>query len=428
MASGIQDKRFLIYCLIGGMSKRNVLILADSFPPGFAPRMGYLSKYLSRYDWEGEAIFIAQSDIYNFERLVGYIPSYQAGKYEEDATGSLFQSVKKNLQRFFSKDWVWSSFDTQIYQTAIPVLKEKKVDLILCSTSSFFPLEVAYKLSEKFHLPLLLDFRDIYEQSENSFQGALKTRIKTSLYKWKRNRIIGRANAVISVSPWHQEFLSHYNQNSHLIYNGFDAEYFYPRDLVKTEKFTIIYTGTVMPFNDISTRNPSWLFQAIAELFKNGKITAETFCVKFYTDPKSFPLLEKLSLEYEVSAFIKLEKWVKALQIPDILSSANVLLVLAASSGTKGILTTKLFEYLAIGRTILCVPSDRAVIRDLLNDTSAGFAAATFEDTYDFLLDKYEEWKRSGTVECHADFERIKQFSREKQAGQFVEIFNQIVG
>ena len=64
----------------------------------------------------------------------------------------------------------------------------------------------------------------------------------------------------------------------------------------------------------------------------------------------------------------------------------------------------------------------------MLATCRAGYAATSYQDTYDFLFEKYNEWKHSGIVKCDVDFEVVKQFSRERQAGQFVDIFNHVIG
>lgn len=404
---------------------RKVLIISDSFPPGFAPRMGYLAKYLKTFGWDGEAIAPLQTRQYNFDTLIGNINFHDIGNYSNDSQ-SFFSRAYRLLMRFFKRRWSWRPLDEKMYIKAKDVLESKHFDLILCSTSGFFPLEVACRISTEFHLPLILDFRDIYEQTLDSFKVSKIDYVFTKLYRERRNRIISKARVICTVSPWHTNYLAKYNRNCKLIYNGYDPELFFFREFVKTKIFNIIYTGTVTPFNRFLS--PDWLFEAIARLAHEGVIEVDKFYIKFYTDEKSQIALKPLIDEYGISEFVRLEGWVKASLIPELLSAANVLLVLAANTGTKGVLTTKLFEYMAIGRTILCLPSDESCIKEMLATCRAGYAATSYQDTYDFLFEKYNEWKHSGIVKCDVDFEVVKQFSRERQAGQFVDIFNHVIG
>ncbi len=42
--------------------KKNVLIVCDVFPPQYAPRMGYLCKFLKKYNWQA---FVLSSEYKN---------------------------------------------------------------------------------------------------------------------------------------------------------------------------------------------------------------------------------------------------------------------------------------------------------------------------------------------------------------------------
>ena len=50
---------------------KRLLILCDMFPPAFAPRMGYLCKYLSRAGWEVDVVTERIPD-QTFSFLEGY--------------------------------------------------------------------------------------------------------------------------------------------------------------------------------------------------------------------------------------------------------------------------------------------------------------------------------------------------------------------
>ena len=40
-----------------------ILVICDVFPPSFAPRMGYLVKYLEEFDWHAEIATPATMEI-----------------------------------------------------------------------------------------------------------------------------------------------------------------------------------------------------------------------------------------------------------------------------------------------------------------------------------------------------------------------------
>ena len=61
-----------------------LLIICDMFPPAFAPRMGYLCKYLTRMGWEVTVVTEYIEDN-TFEFLTGYADVYSSAttKHQE---------------------------------------------------------------------------------------------------------------------------------------------------------------------------------------------------------------------------------------------------------------------------------------------------------------------------------------------------------
>ena len=54
--------------------------------------------------------------------------------------------------------------DKALYRYAVQQLDMQQYDLIFCSSYYYFPLLAAQKLAKRYHLPLVVDLRDIAEQ------------------------------------------------------------------------------------------------------------------------------------------------------------------------------------------------------------------------------------------------------------------------
>ena len=126
-----------------------------------------------------------------------------------------------------------------MYKEARKLVKNNKIDLVLCSSFRTFPLPAALKVATKYKLPLVVDLRDIIEQytGDEFIAHSLPSllglnRLFISVFKRKslrdRNRVLKKADYVTTISPWHVDILKQYNTNVELIYNGFDPELFYP--------------------------------------------------------------------------------------------------------------------------------------------------------------------------------------------------------
>lgn len=403
---------------------KKALFILDHFPPSFAPRMGYLVKYLKPLGWEAKVFSSPHpSKINKFDGLVGYAYSEEVTMPEYCKVHSLNRLLVEALG-FFSGGFCWSMQDEKMYKYVTENLGDEHFDIVVCSTASFFPINCALKMAKRMDIPLLLDFRDIYEQDPYMYSTKGVAAILRRFQIMKRNSIICKATAVTTISEWHREYLSKFNKNIFLIYNGFDSDLFYPRSLEKTDKFTITYTGSVAPTNCEGSRNIDFLFKALALLAKEKAMTPETFSLNFYTDDSSIKYLIRVAEKYDIKEYISVNEWLPFEKIPKILLESNILLVLLAEKNTNGIMTTKLYEYLAMNREILCIPNIESPVCEFIRKANSGNCFDNVDDIVEYLKQKYEEWKKTGIVRCEANFEYVQQFSRKRQAEQFVGVFN----
>jgi glycosyltransferase involved in cell wall biosynthesis len=240
----------------------------------------------------------------------------------------------------------------------------------------------------------------------------------------QRSNILTQANAVTTVSPWHKEFLSQFNPNTHLIYNGFDDDLFRPQT-IENKQFCVTFTGRL---HSRELRNPEMLFEAVAELAAHKRIDKETFRVQWYVlDDTSKQIIQRCAEEYNVLNFIDIFTMLPNAEIPEILNRSSVLLLLA-NNESKGIVGTKIFEYLAVEKPILCVRNDDGVLHEIITRTNAGIAVSTEEEIEKFLLEKYAEWQQNKCTHQETNREYVRQFSRKRQVEEFVGFFGELEG
>lgn len=402
------------------------------FPPAFAPRMGYLAKYLRRMGW-GVSVVTEQIDEDLFSFLTGnadvrYIDYYKA----KGKTARRMEWIGVLLMDYF-----FGYKDRKMAGAAERMIKQEKPDVLLCSSYRTFPLPAARRLARKYKLPLVVDLRDIVEQyPSNEFISKpfntfpwLDRRI-VSLFRRKllrgRNPALREAGCVTTISPWHVEVLKQYNPQTELIYNGYDPELFYHEADTPTPQFRITYCGRLV---SLATRDPEPLFEAIAMLAEEGLVSEATFRVWWHIDEASRDVLWPLIDTYGIARFMDYRGYVKAEQIPRIMNQSSILLQLAnkaSATGPKGIMTTKLFESFAVEKPILCVRSDESYLEEMIRKTHTGIAARDAREAYGFILRHYREWEKNGYTTVNPDREAINSFSRMKQAEQFVRIFEKL--
>ena len=319
---------------------------------------------------------------------------------------------------------------------ALDLARRVKFDLVLCThTYGYFPLSVAYAVARTARLPLVIDIRDLGAQNPRipfwhlSFSEKMD-RLRSALSyisnRWGV-RIHRSAAALTTISPWHAEWLKRWNENSICIYNGFDPELFKSVTPVKTDRFEIIYTGTL---GDPRGRDFELLLQAVQELDKTGKISPEKFHVSFYCGAimRTNNIRERIA-ELEIGPYFEFLPFVPLSEVPKLYERASCLLLLSAKSGptgTHGVMTTKFYEYLAANRPILCVRSDEECLEAAIKETNAGCAARTLEEAVDYLSRLYDEWLGEGVTRGSTIVEKLTLFSRETQAKLFVDLFDSI--
>jgi len=411
---------------------KKALILTEVFPPAFNPRIGYLVKYLPSYDWQADIITQNTFKDNNFKYLIGNNKIIRVDVTNMDTPIGYIEKIWRLINR---KRHFRNNKKPFIRAIESSLIKEDYSVIFISVSWNMFVLEAAYVVAKKWSLPLIVDLRDIHEQKPSMINHSRNLRsvlfqyLDQTFYKMVirlRNNIVSKADAVISVSPWHVGYLSKLNKNVFLIYNGYDPKLFFPGIPVRTNKFLITYTGIV---NSEDQRDPGLLFQAVKKLDEQDMITEDLFRIQFYTPKKFRKYIEENKLYPGVKKYIDFFDYVDYQDVPRILNDSAICLVLTNISdkdGPRGVLTTKFFEYLGVERPVLCVRSDEDILEDTIRKLNIGIAARTVNDAENFIKEKWYEWKDKGYTTANVIKNYKYQFSREYQANQFVEILNQV--
>ncbi len=391
---------------------RRILILCDPIaPPAYTPRVLTLASYLVQHGWHCE-IATEQSGAQPFRTDI--CPLHQMPPYTHVLRDKVFQGRERAFYRFVQRQTDLAAFD-----------------IIFCSSYYYFPLLTAQRIAHTYRIPLVVDLRDIAEQWGDApyftrrlvpfaWLNTLLGKVYAAVQIRQRNRVLRAADAVTTVSPWHQQFLSQFHANTRLIYNGYDADEFVPND-IPADRFRITYLGKLY---SVSLRDPRLLFAALQQLIAEKRIDPDKVQVLFHTDPQSIPVLRDLGAQYDLSALLDLQGYIPRADILPVMHLSSILLVLttkARAEGIHGIIGTKFFENIGVEKPVLCIRSDEECLADLIRQTHTGLAATRVEEVKAFILSKYREWQQNGyTRQPVVNKER---FSRQHQAAQFEQLF-----
>jgi hypothetical protein len=396
--------------------------------------MGYLVKYLPELGWDPSIITEDVSESGNFLSLSegGNVIKVFLDNSKEPKTkiGKIWRLI--NQYKFYRNN------KKPFVDAALKNFVADQVSIILVSTSwNLFILEAGLELALKWNKPLVADLRDIHEQRpkgpvlESSYKDYFIYK-KNNFFLGRvlklRNKALGKVSAITTVSPWHLEELSRYNQNVNLIFNGFDPEIHYPDPNRNQSQFKITYTGTI---NSIELRNPTFLFKAVEVLAREEIITPDLFRIKFYIPEKDELLLRKLPDFNSIIGYVDFYRFVEHSRVPLILNDSCIVLLLTNltnEDGPKGVnSTTRFYEYLGVERPILCVRSDESLMENSIKESKAGISARSVDEAYNFILEKWDEWKLNGYTTVIINQKYKQQFSRKLQAKQFATLFNEII-
>lgn len=141
-------------------------------------------------------------------------------------------------------------------------------------------------------------------------------------------------------------------------------------------------------------------------------------------------MIQELAQKERIEDLMEIHDFIPAAEVPSLLNRSSVLLQIANiadEKGPKGIMSTKVFEAMAIGKPMLLVPDDCSFLGRLVESSGMGMAAKTEDEVFAFLEAEYGKWKQTGSTQREVNREIVGRFSRKEQALSFLRIFEQVV-
>lgn len=284
-----------------------------------------------------------------------------------------------------------------------------KPDIIFVTSPPINILKLGKELSDISKSKLVADFRDF----ENHYIfGGVKLSFKNTIISkstiYHTHKWLNYCDLVTCVSEPFTEYFSKLNCKKVItVLNGFEKSLFddLSTEKVFNSKFEISLIGTIYDEQD-----PSVILEGI-KLFIENK---QDVFINFIGTNKG------LQINDQITAILPPSKLLITSRIPrkdalNYMKNASILFYVGWP-GYKGMYSGKIFEYLGARKTILIAPSDNDVLDKLIEETKSGVSVNTSNEVALFLEEKYNEWKKTGTLEYHGIEDKIMSFSRENQA------------
>ena len=301
-------------------------------------------------------------------------------------------------------------------------LKVHPVDAIVSTGPPHSMHLIAMKLKEATGIHWIADFRDPW--TEIDYYGDLRlTRWADRKHHRLEYEVLTKADKVVTIGWDCAKSLGRLgNRNVCVIPNGFDWEVdAKPKEILLSQEFTLTHLGIVTP-----SRNAPQLWAALKELKEEDETFGKKLKISLVgqIDQSVLENLYAVGLKEntEIVPYIPHE------QIQQAQGASQVLLLLVNNTpNAKGILTGKIFEYLASGRPILCIGPEDGDAARILSETKAG-VTVSFEDK--------EKMKEVVKILYHKYLEKalpfnnskeIEKYSRKAQAEEYAKLLEKTI-
>ena len=313
----------------------------------------------------------------------------------------------------------------------IEIIKERpdlrSSGIVFTTAGPYSSFLLGYWMKKIYKTKWVMDFRDAWCEDKEAVRVLYPFRLNAiSLDNEIERRMTQTADLIVTAGERTQHYLYGYaNEDNKVlcIKNGYDEGDFDGISYnMNPSVFRVLYNGQVYMNMD-----PLPLLYTINELINEGVILSNEICLEF--NGQILKKIKDLIEENDKYRIVKFNGYKSHEESIRMAAEACLLIVFGQFGELANLTYTgKIFEYLRIGNPILSYSSDYGVQYDLLSETGLGITVG-YEDNSrakEYILELFNKWK-SGEV-LHKNMKgKIDQYSRECQANQLEEAFNEIM-
>lgn len=299
----------------------------------------------------------------------------------------------------------------ELYKAADNFFKKNRVNVIIATGEPFVLFKYASKLSKKFNIPWVADYRDPWSQNTSRRKGLFFRYFTPILEK----KYLKNVSFISTVSEFFSFKIKELVKNKPfvIIPNGYDENIFtsYTKTIQNNDTLTISLAGIIYEYH------PYKLFLNVIsdylEINSNRKVR-----IHFYGISNKKEIYSIIEQRGNLKDSIKIFPKIPNNQLVQELSKSNILLLFNDYS----IMGTKIYDYLALNRKIiLCFENDEeanllkkrcfnykpikglseSLQADLIRKTNSGIIVKDREHLHKVLDDLCHEFEEKGYIENH---------------------------
>lgn len=420
---------------------KKVLIITYYWPPsggGGVQRWLKLTKYLS--DFKIEPIVLTVENKYasyphldeQLSKEVEGIKTYRSKSFEilkfygqlfgkKNVPHSAFANVNKKslfqtISRFIRGNFFipdprkgWNSY---AIKEAKKIILEHNIETIITSSPPHSTQLIGLQLKKELKINWIADLRDpwtdiFYYKDLLHLPSQRKKDANLEL------DVLKKADQIITVSDSIKDLFYHklggQKEKIHVIPNGYDPEDFISDELIKNTHFTFGYIGSLT-----EEYSPTILFEALKELKSDFD-----FRIKFVGNVS--PEVKKIIEENNLSSLCTyIDRVQHDIAVKEMQSSDALLLFIPQVLNNEGILTGKIFEYIACRKPIIGIGPENGDAAKILSPFSS---CQIFDYSSTDLLPFIKNILQNSSAHISSiNNENSLIYSRKYQAGQIADI------
>lgn len=406
-----------------------VLVVAYYFPPmglsGVQRTLKFV-KYMNKFNWEPTVVTSSNVAYFAHDnsllkeiegtktkivRIGGREPNSVLSKFGTMKVPNEF--IRKAFNRLSQTIFIpdnKTSWSKKALETCTKLLQEEKFDVVFVTIPPFSSFRMAVKLKEKFNLPILVDYRDLWLDSYFSFYPTPLHRLLNKRMEYnalKKADKVTVTNRVIK-----EKLLKHYKfltfNDIVIVSHGYDEDDF--RGLYESKKtddnMIITYSGVFIEYN-----TPKYFLQAFKKLADENPEIASKIKLRFIglLRKENEKLINNLNLKNHVEnlEYMEHKESVKKLMESDILW-----MMVGKKKNIDAILPGKLFEYFGTRKpVIVSVPKGAAKTAAIAYGASFITEPDDIDDIKNTILKIYQLFRENKLPKPNEDY--VNNHSRE---------------
>jgi len=340
------------------------------------------------------------------------------GFANEDNPGFLQKFSRFIRGNFFIPD-ARVGWNKYAYRKAVELIRKYQITTVITSSPPHSTQLLGLKLKKNLNIHWIADLRDPWTDIYY-YDKMFHTKLAREIDKKKENKVLQSADSLIVVSDaikhlFASKLAIREKDKIVVIPNGFDADDFLPRPYKRQTKFVIAYTGTladnyhiegflnvvnklisIRGSVEVSIHFVGRVSEKYRQMISSSGLNANTIFVGHVDHQTSISYLQ------QADALL--------LAIPDVPENA-------------GILTGKLFEYLASQKPVLGIGPVNGDAAKIIEECNAGqmFDYTDEKGMYEYLNNLIVDWEKPSRTSL-GDQTYLK-YSRERLTERLVELF-----